>query len=65
MIVIIKEEKNSIYKKNMKTFKRKGISYYLFIFSLKLYNIKYEVMEDDTKFNKRIRKRKKTKQKNR
>ena len=39
MIVIIKEKKDSIYKKDMKTFKRKGLGYYLFIFSVKLYNI--------------------------
>lgn len=46
MIVIIKEEKDNIYRKTIKTFKRKGIKYYLFIFSLKLYNVNYITYKD-------------------
>ena len=46
MIVIIEEITNSAYHRQMKTFKRKGLRYYLFIFSLKIFRVNYEVMEN-------------------
>ena len=47
MTVIVREYKNKYSKTYIKTFKRKGIRYYLFIFSLKVYNIEYETYEDN------------------
>lgn len=47
MVVIIKEQQNDVYTKTMKKFKRKGIRYYLFIFSLKIFNIEYEVVKNE------------------
>lgn len=61
MIVIIEEITDSVYKRDMKTFKRKGLRYYLFIFSLKIFGVKYEVMKDDRRLHKRIRKKSKNK----
>ena len=61
MIVIIEEITNNVYKREMKTFKRKGLKYYLFIFSLKIFRVNYEVMKDDRKFHKRIKRKQKNK----
>ena len=46
MIVIIEEITDSVYHRQMKTFKRKGLRYYLFIFSLKIFGVEYEVIKD-------------------
>jgi len=42
MVVMAKTDNGTIKKK----FKRKGIRYYLFIFSLKIYGLEYIVIED-------------------
>lgn len=47
MIVIIREYKNGYNKTLIRAFKRKGIRYYLFILSLKIYNVEYETYEDN------------------
>jgi len=57
MITIIVEKNNDIYTREIKTFKRKGIRYYLFKIYSRLINRKYEVVQDGRKI-KRTRKRK-------
>lgn len=42
MTVIVREEN----KTTIKRFRRKGLKYYLFIFSLKLYRIEYSIIND-------------------
>lgn len=46
MIVVVREIGKGYNKTYRKVFKRKGIRYYLFILSLKIYNIEYETYED-------------------
>lgn len=46
MIVVIIEEKNSIYTRSIRTFKRKNIHYYLFILYNKIIKRKYEVLDN-------------------
>ena len=46
MTVVVREQYGKYNKTYYKKFKRKGISYYLFIFSLKLYGIEYETYQD-------------------
>lgn len=46
MTVIVRERNGKYNKTYPRRFKRKGISYYLFIFSLKIYEIEYEVYKD-------------------
>ena len=46
MTVIVRERYEKYNKTYPRRFKRKGIRYYLFILSLKIYGIEYEVYED-------------------
>lgn len=46
MTVVVRERYGKYNKTYYKEFKRKGIRYYLFILSLKIYKTEYEVYED-------------------
>lgn len=46
MIVITEEVKNKIPIKTVYGFRRKGIRYYLFIFSLKIFRVKYKAFKE-------------------
>lgn len=46
MIVITREYIDNNCIRTVRSFKRKGLRYYLFIFSLKLYGIEYETFRE-------------------
>ena len=46
MTVTVRERYDGYNKTWFKEFKRKGLRYYLFILSLKIYKTEYEVYED-------------------
>lgn len=46
MTVVVREYNGEYSKTYYKEFKRKGIRYYLFIFSLKIYGKEYETYKD-------------------
>lgn len=46
MIVITRENIGNNCIRTVRYFKRKGLRYYLFIFSLKIFRIEYESFED-------------------
>lgn len=46
MTVVVREQHGSCSKTYCKKFKRKGIRYYLFLFSLRLYNVECEIYTD-------------------
>ena len=47
MTVIVKYKKNGYYVKEIRTFKRKNIKYYLFILKLKIKHKYYEVLNNE------------------
>lgn len=60
MIVILKEIKNGIYKREIRIFKKKGLKFYSFIIINKILRKKIEILENG-KFKKNKKKSKKKK----
>lgn len=46
MTVVVRERYGKYNKTYYKEFKRKGIRYYLFVLSLKIYGIEHEIYKD-------------------